>query len=55
MDLADQLTGGSEDQGGGVSLARATVGESAGVGRGKARTLREGSGKDGEEEAGGFA
>ena len=54
MDLADQFTGGSKDQGGGVSLTGATVRWSAGINWGRAGTLREGSRKDREEETGGF-
>ena len=55
VDLADQLTGGGKDQGGGVGLTGAIVGWTAGIGRGKTGTLGEGSRKDGEEEATGFA
>ena len=54
MNLTDQLAGGSEDQGGGVSLTGAIVGLNASVGWGEAGALGEGGGKDGEEEAGGF-
>lgn len=54
MDLADQLAGGSKDQGGGVGLTGAVVGLTTSIGWGESGALGEGSGKDGEEEAGGF-
>ena len=54
MDLADQFTSRGKDQGGGVSLTGAVVGLTASIGWGETGALGEGSGKDGEEEAGGF-
>lgn len=55
MDLADQLTSGGKDEGGGIGLASAAVRHVGGVvGWGRLGTCGEGGGENREEEATSF-